>query len=251
MRKARVVLRGGLALSALVALAACGSQGGRPGGDRYGRMLQPVAQPGQIVAAEIAFGQRAREKGQWSAFREYATKDAIMFVPQVVNAQQWLKGRTDPAETLRWQPHEIWSSCDGSLSVSFGAWQGADGSTGWFTTAWQRQDDGSYRWTMDQGAPAAQPVAAPDIIATHTATCAARGGPPAGPPSAPQPPAPQPPAHSDAPYGISRDGTLRWDIAVADDCARTIAIRMKDGDEWGDPVFSRDVAAPGGASCAA
>ncbi len=224
----------------MLALAACSGQGGSPDYGRYDRLMKPIAQPGQVVAAEVAFAQRAREKGQWSAFREYATDDAIMFVPQVVNAQQWLKGRTDPAQSVRWQPHEIWSSCDGSLSVSYGAWQRPDGSTGWFNTAWVRQGDGSYRWTMDHGDEAAEPIAAPDIIATHVASC--EGAAPQGP---------QPPAHSDAPYGISQDGTLRWDVLVADDCARTINIRMKQGEDWGDPVFTRNIAAPGGASCAA
>ena len=233
-------LRGGLIVSAMLALAACSGSTSRGGYGQYGRSLQPIAQPGQVVAAEIAFAQRAREKGQWTAFREYASEDAIMFVPQVVNAQQWLKGRADPAQAVRWQPHEIWSSCDGSLSVSYGAWQRPDGSTGWFTTAWTRQDDGSYRWTMDQGDEAAQPIAAPDIIATHVASCEGR-----------DPQAMQPPAHSGAPFGVSRDGTLRWDVLVADDCARTISIRMKAGEEWGDPVFTRDIAAPGGADCAA
>lgn len=244
-------LRGGLMVWAGLALAACGGPGGgRPGPGGYGGpggRLHPIAQPGQVVAAEVAFAQRAREKGQWSAFREYAAGDAIMFVPQVVNAQQWLKGRADPAEAVRWQPHEVWSSCDGSLSVSFGAWQRPDGATGWFTTAWVRQDKGGYRWTMDQGDTAAAPITAPDIIATHTAPCGPRGkagGQPMQQPS-------QPPPHSDAPYGISRDGTLRWDVTVADDCARTVAVRMKQGDDWGEPVFSRSIAAPGDARCAA
>lgn len=242
MAEVRTWLRGGLLMSAALMLTACsGSGGGRPGYPGYGRSLQPIAQPGQIVAAEIAFAQRAREKGQWSAFREYAADDAIMFVPQVVNAQQWLKGRTDPPESVRWQPHEIWSSCDGSLSVSYGAWQRPDNTTGWFTTAWVRQDDGSYRWVMDQGDDAAEPIAAPDIIATHVAPCEGRE----------KPRAMQPPAHSDAPYGVSRDGTLRWDVLVADDCARTVNIRMKQDGDWGDPVFTRNIAAPGGESCAA
>ena len=193
MAEVRTWLRGGLLMSAALMLTACsGSGGGRPGYPGYGRSLQPIAQPGQIVAAEIAFAQRAREKGQWSAFREYAADDVIMFVPQVVNAQQWLKGRTDPPQSVRWQPHEIWSSCDGSLSVSYGAWQRPDNTTGWFTTAWVRQDDGSYRWIMDQGDDAAEPIPAPDIIATHVAPCEGRE----------KPREMQPPAHSDAPAGV-------------------------------------------------
>src|SRR5690606_29429218 len=96
------------------------------------------ADPGKVVAAEIAFARTAQEKGQWTAFAEFAADDAVMFVPAPVKAKDWLKGQRDPAEAVRWQPHQVWSSCDGTLAVTRGAWQRADGSTGYFTTVWQR-----------------------------------------------------------------------------------------------------------------
>ena len=92
-----------------------------------------------VVAAELAFARAAQEKGQWTAFAEFAADDAVMFVPEPVNAQAWLKGRANPPQAVRWQPHQVWSSCDGSLAVTKGAWQRPDGSVGYFTTVWQRQ----------------------------------------------------------------------------------------------------------------
>ena len=69
------------------------------------------------VSAE-AFARAAQEKGQWTAFREYAADDALMFVPQPVAAKDWLKKQANPAQAVTWQPYAVWSSCDGSLAVT-------------------------------------------------------------------------------------------------------------------------------------
>ena len=124
-----------------------------------------------VVAAELAFAHAAQEKGQWTAFAAYAAENAVMFVPQPVNAQAWLKGRANPPQAVRWQPHQVWSSCDGSLSVTRGAWQRPDGSAGYFTTVWRRQDDGKFRWILDQGDALAEPLAAPELIDARAAEC--------------------------------------------------------------------------------
>src|SRR5690606_6301016 len=96
------------------------------------------ADPGKVIAAELAFARAALEKGQWTAFAEFAADDAVMFVPQPVDAGEWLRKQRDPAQAVRWQPHQVWSSCDGTLAVTKGAWQRPDASVGYFTTVWQR-----------------------------------------------------------------------------------------------------------------
>ena len=128
-------------------LAGCAAGGGRPSDrERYNRVMgKPVANPSAIVQAELAFARLAQEKGQWTAFRETAADDAIMFTPDLVNAQQWLKDQADPAQAVTWQPHHIYMSCDGGMAVSTGAWQDAKGGTGHFTTIWQQQDFGQRR----------------------------------------------------------------------------------------------------------
>ena len=153
-----------------LSLAACAAPGSRA---RYAPLAVPVANPSKVIAAELAFARTAQEKGQWTAFREFAAREATIFVPQAVDAQDWLKQQTDPAEAVKWQPHEVWSSCDGSLAVTKGAWQRPNGSTGYFTTVWQRQKDGEYKWVMDQGEPLDNPLAAPEFIRTEVADCKA------------------------------------------------------------------------------
>ena len=157
-----------LALAAGVGAANAQGQGGPqgfalegPGRGHAGDLRR--AAPSRVIAAELAFARAAQEKGQWSAFAEYATEDAVMFVPQPTNAQAWLKGRANPPQAVRWQPHQVWSSCDGSLAVAKGALQRPDGSAGYFTTVWARQakKKAGYRWLLYHEGALAEPLAAP------------------------------------------------------------------------------------------
>jgi hypothetical protein len=205
----------GLTLTALL-LAACGGGPRLSERDqRFARGLRPVAQPSEVVATELAFARAAQEEGQWTAFAEYATKDAVMFVPETVNAQQWLKGRANPAQAVKWQPHQVWSSCDGSLAVTKGAWQRPDGSVGYFTTVWQRQDDDEYKWVMDQGDVLAQPLTEPDMIGAAVADCGA--------------PAPVVMSGRDGNIrseGRSNDNTLYWLVDVRPDGSRSLLVKL-------------------------
>ena len=193
--------------------------------DRDNRDGTGNANPSAVVAAEVAFAQLAQAKGQWTAFRATATKDAVMFVPQMAYAQTFLKDRADPAQAVKWQPHQVWSSCDGSLAVTRGAWQRPDGSSGYFTTVWQRQKNLQYKWVLDQGEALPMPLDAPEMITAKVADCA-----PGYRPERAQKPKdfkgnllPLDPAHR---TGTSLDGTLGWDVTVMPDGARHFVVTM-------------------------
>jgi hypothetical protein len=168
----------GVFLAALGAslLAGCASDGPSARGGRLDlggprERLEFRANPSAVIAAELAFARLAQEKGQWTAFLETSTDDAVMFVPQAVNAHQWLRQQTNPAQAVKWQPHQVWSSCDGTLAVTKGAWQRPNGTTGYFTTVWTRERDGDYKWVLDQGDVLEQPSAAPELIDGKVAEC--------------------------------------------------------------------------------
>lgn len=135
-----------------------------------GRSLRQTANPSAVIAADLAFNRLAEEKGQWSAFRETAAPDAEMFVPQRVKAAVWLKGRADPALTVRWSPQAVWSSCDGSYAVTSGPWTGPD-SVGTFATVWQRQKDDGYKWVLDMSLTSGGATAGGDTIEARVAGC--------------------------------------------------------------------------------
>ena len=163
-----------LAAAAMIAtLTACTT------GPRDRTDLRPTADPSAVIATELAFARAAQEKGQWTAFREYATRDAVMFVPRPVNAQDWLRQQTNPAEAVKWQPYQVWSSCDGSFVVSTGGAAYPGGAQSNFMTVWQKQDNGEYRWVLDQSLPHAERPFAADTIGAAVADCPAsrRGGP--------------------------------------------------------------------------
>ncbi len=173
-----------------------------------------------MIAAELAFAQLAQEKGQWTAFRATAAPDAVMFGPQMVLAQQWLKGRADPPVAVKWQPHQAWSSCDGSVVITHGAWQQPK-ATGYFTTVWQRQKDGGYKWVFDHGDALPLPIDPPEMIAAKVADCPKTGArQPAAPPNAP---APFDPASR---RGQSDDGTLTWGVTARPDGAHDFSAGM-------------------------
>jgi hypothetical protein len=205
------MLRAVSAIALAAILAACASGQPRTPREMIDRALagSNIAVPGKVVAAELAFARMAREEGQWTAFRKFATEDAVMFVPEPVNARDWLAKQKDPAESVKWQPHQVWMSCDGSLAVTKGAWQRPDGSFGYFTTVWERQQDGEYKWVMDQGDVLAEPLSERDVVESETASC--------------KPPPPDPgitltttsPDNTQMLGGRSQDGSLEWSVAYS------------------------------------
>ena len=124
-------------------------------------LVLQVAAPDTAVDAERAFNAAAQAKGQWTAFREFAAPDAVMFVPQPINAQEWLKDRKDPPKSVEWWPTESYVSCDGNTAVNTGGWKRPNGSVGYFTTIWRRQPDGSWKWIWDGGDTLASPLPKP------------------------------------------------------------------------------------------
>ena len=79
---------------------------------------------GTAVDAEHAFAADAQRIGQWSAFRKYADRDAVIFTPQASWARDFLKGRKDPPRAIRWHPAKSFVSCDGRTAVNTGPWFG-------------------------------------------------------------------------------------------------------------------------------
>ena len=233
------------AMGIALLLAGCAAGGGRLNDrERYDRVMgSPVANPSAIVQAELAFARLAQEEGQWTAFRETATDDAIMFTPDLVNAQQWLKGKADPPQAVTWQPHHIYMSCDGSIAVSTGAWQNAKGDSGRFTTIWQQQDFGQrrpnkkteWKWVFDDGNALDSPLAEPDYVETDVASCKAKI------PSESM----QTGLTDRSMTAASPDRSLVWHAAVQDDRSRIVYVDLAQDDGSFKRVHEYTVAASG------
>ncbi len=203
------------------------------------RTFQPkIANPSAIIAAEIAFNQLAQQKGQWTAFRATAAKDAVMFVPQPTNALEWLKGKADPAQSVKWQPHKAFMSCDGKTGVTTGAWQRPDGSEGYFTTVWQfveknARGDGEWKWVLDHGDALTAGRPPKEMIETKVASCKGRA------------PAmlTAPPEGAIMKTGYARDQSLSYSYVAQPNGARTVEVKLWNGDV-SETVIADQVAAP-------
>ena len=221
-------MRRSIVIGVALTLAACapGQDGPRD------RLIRPFAEPGQVIATERAFARMAREKGTWTAFRHYATKDALWPGPALESVHQALKDTPDPAQPILWGPDAAWSSCDGSFAVTTGEAAYPSGRKGRFLTVWQRQDSGEYRWVLDQGFDSAGGAIDPETILAKVAEC--RKGP-----------RPDRRVRRGEAWGsgAANDGTLAWSTTIAADCSRTAVLRMA-GTDGMDEMFRKTAPPP-------
>jgi hypothetical protein len=229
-------MRKSIAIASLaLAVSACA-----PGYGSGPRPLALRANPSDVIATELAFARTAREKGTWTAFRDYATRDAQWPGPQWESVQAALKGAPDPAQAIVWEPDQVWASCDGSFALSSGPATHPNGKRTRFATIWQRQDNGDYRWVLDQGFDLEGDYAAPEMITAGVADC------PAGK-SLRVDRLPKARRASAWSSGRSDDGTFEWSTDLAADCSRTLVVSaVKDGAMT--EVFRRVSAAPVGSA---
>ena len=187
-------------------------------------LLAAAEPPMTAIDAERAFVADAQKLGQWTAFRKYAADDAEMYVPQRVNAQEFLKDLKDPPASVFWWPGKSFVSCDGSYAVNTGPWVRQYGkAVGYFTTVWKRQPDGSWKWIYDGGDGLATARAEGGDIKPSPASCE---GKPAGLPSASKSP----------------DGSLAWTIEVGGAGQRSFRAFVWNGKEYQRVI--EDVVAP-------
>lgn len=200
-----------------------------------GALLLFVTPVEQAVDAERTFALAAQRIGQWTAFRQFAADDAILFLPQPTPVEQALRGAPDPVIAVRWWPARSWVSCDDSLAVNTGPWVRAhQDRVGYFVTIWQREDDGNWRWILDDGRDLEAAIPAGEAPEVRRAECV--GSPPLSRRGATIHALPQD-------SGSSRDGTLRWHWALAENESRTLTISLFTGEEFED-VFIHIVPAP-------
>ncbi|HWU71928.1 MAG TPA: hypothetical protein VN137_00485, partial [Sphingomonas sp.] len=110
------------------------------------------AAPRSAADAERAFARDAQIDGQWTAFRRWADEDAVMFLPQPIKAQAWLKDRKDPSNSVMWWAADSFVSCDGAHAANTGPWiRGWAKTDGYFSTIWARRPSGEWRWLVDRG----------------------------------------------------------------------------------------------------
>jgi len=206
-------------------------------------LLAAAAMPTSIDA-ERAFNADAQRIGVWTAFRKYAAADAVMFTPQAVWVQNFLKDRKDPPKSFYWWPTKSFAACDGRTAVNVGDAVKADGSPlSHFTTVWQRRGR-DWRWVYDGGLPVGEEKLSaydvePEVV---RASCSKRapGAPISGPAPLTNKQARETP--EDSGRGQSADKTLGWDWKVEADGSRKFRVFLWNGKGY-DLVLDQDIPA--------
>jgi hypothetical protein len=195
------------------------------------------------VDAELAFARDGKRVGQWTAFRKWADRDAVMFTPQAVWATTFLKHLKDPPKSISWRSVQSFVSCDGRTAVNTGPWFTQDARlAGYFTTVWQRTPAG-WRWVYDGGVPAPAKGVGRAPLRTRVASCnAAAPGAPVTPPPRLSPKqsltTPQ-----DNGRGASADKTLGWEWNVTAKGTRSFRVLLWNGRRY-DQVIDASAPAP-------
>jgi len=118
----------------------------------------------KLVATERSFARTALEKGTRSAFLEFMSGDALVFVPDRTVAKPFWTARPESQSALIWAPNFGDISSNGILGYTTGNWEfRAKGKAdepsafGTFVTVWLRQPSGQYRWVVDIGVSHSKP----------------------------------------------------------------------------------------------
>jgi ketosteroid isomerase-like protein len=136
----------------------------------------------QIDDAERAFAQAVAQSGIVQGFRQFASPDAVMFLPDPTPAQPALAEARWPGDLL-WRAQYVGVAQSGDLAFSAGPslLRGGGGrpSGGFYLTVWRRQPNGGWKFVLDHAAdmpPTLWDLAPKPLTAINTE-------PPAGAPS--------------------------------------------------------------------
>jgi ketosteroid isomerase-like protein len=109
----------------------------------------------QIDDVERAFAQAVAQAGIVQGFRQFASADAVMFLPDPTPAQPALMEARWPGE-LVWRAQYIGVAPSGDLAFSAGPsllrGAGTRPSGGFYLTVWRRQPDGGWKFVLDHAA---------------------------------------------------------------------------------------------------
>jgi hypothetical protein len=198
----------------------------------FALMLLAAPEPETAVDAERAFNRAAQTQGQWAAFRQFMTDDAVIFTPQPVKAKDALPTQ-EPKIAVQWWPAESYVSCDGTMAVNTGPWVRPKG-VGYFTTVWVRQADGHFKWVYDGGDALTTARALPEKPRIHRASCRGKARGMSYFVTLP---------FDKNGYGKSDDQTLRWSWSVDSAGARSFMVELWEGTRY-RVVVDQAIAAP-------
>ena len=134
-------------------------------------VLAALAAPATAVEAQRALALETQRRGLWTAFIDWSSDDAIMFLPKPENVHHYLTSRPNPSVTPMFWPSESVVSCDGRTAVNRGSWvRAATHRQGIFLEVWQKRAAG-WRFILHGAGDAAVPSAVHEPALVRPASC--------------------------------------------------------------------------------
>ncbi len=121
---------------------------------------RPVANPQELIDADIAFFDFSMINGYQKAFIEFADDSAVLLKKDhmpILGKQNLIKsyeGTSDSGMVLVWKPEKAVVSSGGDLGYTYGFWTFiayGDTSKGKYLTVWKRDSSGHWKYVADAG----------------------------------------------------------------------------------------------------
>lgn len=119
-----------------------------------------VANPQELIEADIAFSDFSVKNGYQKAFIEFADDSAVLLKKNrmpIIGKQNLIKsyeGTSDSGMVLVWKPEKAVVSSAGDLGYTYGLWTfvaEGDTSKGKYLTVWKCDSSGHWKYVADAG----------------------------------------------------------------------------------------------------
>lgn len=121
---------------------------------------KPVANPQELIDADLAFSDYSLKHGIQKAFIEFAHDSVVLLKPNrmpIVGKQSLIdsySGKNDSGLVLTWKPEKATIAASGELGFTYGLWTfvaANDTSRGTYLTVWKKDAQGNWKYAADTG----------------------------------------------------------------------------------------------------
>ena len=121
---------------------------------------KPVANPKELIEADLAFSDYSVKHGIQKAFIEFAHDSVVLLKDNrlpIVGKNSLIdsyKGRSDSGLVLTWKPEAATIGNSGDLGFTYGIWTlvaKGDTTQGTYLTVWKKNSVGQWKYAADTG----------------------------------------------------------------------------------------------------
>lgn len=121
---------------------------------------KPVANPQELIDADLAFSDYSVKHGIQKAFIEFAHDSVVLLKPKrmpIVGKRSLIDsyaGKSDSGLVLTWKPEKATIAAGGELGFTYGLWMliaAKDTSRGTYLTVWKKDENGNWKYIADTG----------------------------------------------------------------------------------------------------